>query len=282
MMVGRGSAKVAPARRRTFGVHLVQVVAAVESPRPSVVVELDPTGALTTITRVAGVEQIVAALPQEPALVAVDAPLAVPNETGRRDLDELLAWLDVPVLPVSRRRLNQLHGGLRGEELRAATSGRSELDLVETVPDVTLRLLQWRELGGSADDLQAFRGEWLTARPRPYRPKGTGRARTEGLAPATALLAREVELGGWTPRADDDDWAQIEDAAILDAVLAAYAAWQHEIGRGTRIATTGGVDCVVPGELLLDDRIAVNVARMRATGAAGLAVVSRGAARAAG
>ena len=35
----------------------------------------------------------------EPALVVVDAPLVVPNESGQRDVERILAWCDVPAFP---------------------------------------------------------------------------------------------------------------------------------------------------------------------------------------
>jgi len=235
--------------------------------RPSVVVELDRDGAIVEMTFAATVDEIVDAIDGSAALVALDAPLAVPNARGRRPVDELLGWLDVPVFPMARERLVTVHGGVRGEELAAAAAG-TRAELVETVPDLVLRQLAW-EAEASSVDLATFRARWLGLRPDPYRPKGRGRAKPRGLAPAAALLGRVVDLGGWAPD-PADDWAAIRDAAVLDAVACAHVAWRavFDAPDATARIATGSGDLLLPCDANLAERIEVNVARMAAEGAA--------------
>ncbi len=276
MMVGRGSLEGASTVRRTLGIHLMPVVAAVDSPRPSVIAELDAACRVVDIRAARRVDELLAAVPSDPALIAIDAPTAVPNERGQRDVDLLLAYVDVPVFPASRARLEQVAGGLRGEELRAAIAAiRPDGDVVEAVPDLVLRLLAWREHPEvHTRDLAIFRGAWLGVRPTPYRPKGTGRGKPAGLAPAYALLARHVDLGGWHPTASGDDWDAIRDAAILDAIACAYSAWCVEYGDATIVAGAGGAVLALPADPMLTARLEVNALRLRAEGRSQLAVRS--------
>lgn len=268
-MVGHGSAAgttdLAGPPRRAVGIHLMPVVGDPDPRRPSVVIELGPDGAIVAETRATTVEEVVAAVGDGPALVAVDAPLAVPNDRGRRPVDELLGWLDVPVFPAARDRLGTVYGGVRGESLAAALAPST--DVVETVPDLVLRQIAWEGRGERAD-LAEFRARWLTLRPAPYRPKGLGRAKPAGLVPAGALLARVVDLGGWAPD-PRDDWAAIRDAAVIDALACAHVAWRGvfgEAGSTIRIGATTH-DLLLPCDVNLDERVRVNVARMADAGA---------------
>ncbi|MGI9538661.1 MAG: hypothetical protein ACR2N6_00760, partial [Miltoncostaeaceae bacterium] len=54
--------------------------------------------------------ELVAHIHDDAALIVVDAPLVIPNTEGRRDLERLLEWCDVPVFPTSIARLTKLHG----------------------------------------------------------------------------------------------------------------------------------------------------------------------------
>jgi predicted nuclease with RNAse H fold len=204
------------------------VLAAVDTPRPSCVVAVDGDGKVVQITTAAADDAIVHAVPGSAAVIAVDAPLSVPNRAGSRPVDQLLAWLDISAFPVSGERLEKVYGGARGprvlEGLRHA--GRR---VVETAPDAVLRELAWEAahpLGTEAQDLAEYRERWPGFRTARYRPKGTGRAVPAGLVPAWTLLSGALDLGGWTPDPKPDDWAAIADAAVLDAVAAAYAAWR--------------------------------------------------------
>ena len=57
----------------------------------------------------------------KPALIAIDAPLIVPNETGRRIPEELTGKLfrqfDAGAHPSNRQRLSLWTGTIRGEEI---------------------------------------------------------------------------------------------------------------------------------------------------------------------
>lgn len=255
---------------RYLGLHLLQGLALVGTRRPSVVAELDGSGRLTGLTECGPDDLVAAAVGDDPGILAVDAPLAVPNVAGRRDAESVLAWLDVPVFPTSRRRLEQVAGGIRGEVLAPALAAPGRL-VVEAVPDLVLRQLMWEERhppGAPALDLGAYREAWLGIRPPRYRPKGSGRARPEGLAEAHAILARVVDMDGWTPRRRDGDWGPIADAAVLDAIACAYAALR--LGSGAEPSLVLGSAerglIVSPADANLLGRAAVNLERLRADG----------------
>jgi hypothetical protein len=253
------------------GLHLLQTLELVDSPRRSAVARLDAEGRLTALDLVAGDEEILAALPASATVLAVDAPLAVPDERGQRDLEKALAWCDVPAFPTSRRRLVQIHGGIRGETLAPRLgAGRR---LVETLPGHVLRQLAWERdhpAGAPPLPLADYRALWLPLRPPEYRPRAGGRAKPAGLLPAHGLLAAVVDLGGWAPDPKGDDWAVIADAARLDAIACAYAAW--------RLATRGDAASVevgtperglvaLPADANLRERLALNLERLRDEGA---------------
>ena len=243
---------------RLVGVHLQQTIDLIDARRPSAVAELNADGALVGLAFAVSDAEIIDAAGGPPALVAVDAPLTVTNETGRRDLDHLLAWCDVPVFPASRRRLTQVHGGIRGPGLRVAATA-AHLDVVETVPDLALRLLSFCDEGGPSGDLAADRARWVGIRPPQFRPKRAGRARAQGILAAAALLRRHVDLGGWAPLAHPDDWSAIRDAAAVDAIACAWVA--HRAAR-----EPGGVlrlgDVLLPVDGHLRTRIEINLARL--------------------
>lgn len=253
-----------------LGLHLQQSLDLVDTPRPSTLAELDAEGALVRLDHLVTDADILDSIGAGPGLVAVDAPLAVPNESGQRDVERLLAWCDIPVFPVSRRRLQQVHRGLRGVALVAALSA-PEVELAETSPDVALRELAWEEAPGALE-LAEYRVRWIAERPPAYRPKGPGRAKPAGIVDAHALLARHVDLHGWVPAESPDDWAAIRDAAVLDAIACAYVAWRavHQPGRVLRIGTAELGEMLLPVDGNLAARIAVNLERMRRDGTVGI------------
>ena len=248
----------------------MQSVDLIGTPRPSVVVELDADGALARLESAAETAAVAAAIGADPAIVVVDAPLAVPTERGQRDVERILAWCDVPAFPVSRARLTSVHGGLRGVDLVEALA--STVTAAETHPDLVLRLLMWEDDGGGAPiDLADYRARWLGVRAPRYRPKGPGRATIAGIVAVTAILARHVDLGGWTPTASDDDWGPIRDAAILDAIICAYVAHRsiHTPKATLTIGTRARGRMVLPVDANLRGRLEATVARLSAEGVIG-------------
>ena len=230
-------------------------------------VELDAAGMIMRVVPIATVPEIVDAIGAEPALVVIDAPLVVPNDSGQRDVERILAWCDVPAFPVSRGRLAKVHGGSRGVEF----GGDLPLGVtaIETHPDLVLRLLMWEDAtGGAPIDLADYRARWLGLRPPTYRPKGPGRANPAGIVAIAAMLARHVDLAGWTPTAPEDDWGPIRDAAILDAVVCAYVA--HRAVYTPRGALTIGTpsrgQMLIPVDANLRGRLEATVARLAAEG----------------
>jgi predicted nuclease with RNAse H fold len=256
---------------RLVGLHLLQPLDLVASARRSALAEVDGSGRLLRLELLGDDEEILAALPAGPALVAVDAPLAVPDETGQRDLERVLSWCDVPLFPVSRRRLRQVYGGARGVALadRLAAHGRT---VVETLPDLILRQLAWERRhppDAPPLDLAEYRAAWLSVRAPAYRPKSAGRARPPGLVPAAALLAGAIDLGGWAPAPDPDDWTALHDAACLDALACACLALRAHRDADALTAAVGSAErgrVVVAADANLRDRIAVNLARLRGEG----------------
>ena len=252
---------------RFLGLHLLQSVELVDSPRPSAVAAVDAEGALQGLTFAARDADVLAALGAPPAVVAVDAPLTVANETGQRDAELILAWCDVPAFPVSRRRLAQVFGGIRGPGLRAAAP--HGIEMVETLPDLVLRLMLYEEAFGAEQvDLLDYRARWLGLRPPVYRPKGAGRARGAGILEAAALVGRHVDLGGWAPSTRTDDWTAIRDAAALDAILCATVARRTSLpGATATIGHPARGALVVPVDANLAARLRVNQARLAGEGA---------------
>ncbi len=232
--------------------------------------EIDPSGRLVRLEILDTDADIESAVPAGPAVFAIDAPLHVPNERGQRTVETLLSWLDMPAFPVSRARMQQVFGGCRGEALRSALTS-PERRLVETLPEAVLRQLSWQR--GRPEDgvplgIAAYRAAWLGTRAPRYRPKGTGRARPDGLVAAADLLSEAVELGDWWPGVPRDDWDAIADAARLDAIACALVA-HRLIHTPEHILILGDEP---PTAILADadmrDRAAINVERMRAEGVA--------------
>jgi len=247
------------------GIHLMPVLDAIGTPRPSCVAGLDAEGSLGLLACVDSDEQLLAALPDGVGVVAVDAPLVVDNPTGQRPVEHLLAWLDAPTFPSSITRLTQVYGGLRGVGLRDRLAPRAER-VVEALPDLVLRELAWEAVHPPADpplELADYRAAWLGIRPPRYRPKGRGRAVPAGRLPAAALLARVIDLAGWLPVAEPDDWQAIADAARLDAIACAYAAWRLAIRpQDTVLIGDPRTPLAVPADANLRARVALHLARL--------------------
>jgi predicted nuclease with RNAse H fold len=257
-----------------LGLHLLQHLDQIGSPRRSVLARLDGDGRLADLATAAGDDEVVALTASTPGgAVVVDAPLAVPTATGRRDVEAVLAWCDVTAFPVSGRRLAQVTGGARGAALAPALA-RPGRWVAEGLPDLVLRQIAWERdhpAGDPALDLAEYRAAWIGVRAPAYRPKGAGRARPAGIAAAWALLAGVVDLGGWTPAADGgDDWRAIADAAAIDAVCCAYAALRVERGEGVLVGTPERGRVAVPVDANLRGRLDLTLTRLRGEGTIGI------------
>lgn len=252
-----------------LGLHLVQHLELVDSPRRSVLVRVDAEGRLRAVHEAAGDHEVVALAAAGGAALVVDAPLAVPEATGRRDAEAVLAWCDVTAFPVSGRRLAQVTGGTRGAALAAALEAPGRT-LAEALPDQVLRQIAWERghpAGAPALDLADYRTAWIPVRAPAYRPKGAGRARPDGIVEAWGLLREVMDLDGWTPGSGADDWAAIADAAVIDALCCAYAGLRVLRGAGVLLGTPERGRIALPVDANLRGRLALTLDRLRAEGA---------------
>jgi predicted nuclease with RNAse H fold len=254
-----------------LGLHLVQGLDMVSTPRRSALARLDDEGRLTALDLAGPDDEIVALVEGDDAVaLVVDAPLEVPDDRGRRDVEAVLAWCDITAFPVSLRRLEKVHGGARGVALAPALD-RPGRALRETIPDAVLRQIAWERehpAGTAPLDLADYRAAWLAVRAPVFRPKGTGRARPEGIVAAWRLLGEVLDLGGWAPGPPSDDWAAINDAARIDALCCAFAARRmHRGGAHAPIGAPGHGRLTLPADANLAGRIALTVERLRGEGA---------------
>lgn len=250
-----------------LGLHLLQSLDLVGSPRRSALARVDAAGRLVSLDLAGGDAEIVGLVETSAGLpLVVDAPLEVPNRTGRRDVEAVLAWCDAPAFPVSQRRLAQVFGGARGVSLMPALAAAAD-PVRETLPDLVLRQIDWERehpAGEPPLDLAEYRAAWLSLRAPSYRPKGVGRARPEGTRAAWALLGRVLDLGGWEPARDPDDWEAIHDAARVDALCCAYAALRMAAPDAhALIGAPGRGTVVIPADANLRGRVELTLARLR-------------------
>lgn len=236
---------------RVAGLHLAQKPGTGQS----VVVEIQGGAALEPRAAESDAE-ILAALPAAPALVVVDAPLAIPNETGKRDLEAVLLWCDIAAFPVARRRIHALYGRARGVEL-AREMERRGLETAETLPDHVTRQLLWeRDRRGKAPlDLGAYRERWP-------------QVRTPDAQTARDLLGEALDLTLYAARGVD---------AERRALSCAYAGWRHLAGLASiDLGTPARGRMLLPADANLAERVAVNVERMRNDGSISIPVPARG------
>lgn len=242
------------------------VLSLIGTPRPSALAEVDADGSLVRLDLLDDDHEILAALQGEPAILTIDAPLHVPNARGRRVIEDLLSWCDIPLLPVARERLERLYGGLRGEALRPALEAAGH-EVWETSPDAVLRELSWEETETGLLDLADYRERWIGLRAPRFRPSLTGRAHPEGVAEAWARALRAVEPSGHVLADGDDDWTHIANAARVDALACAIAALRHRQGTSTRIEAGPVGRMTLPTDANLAGRLALHAERLRAGGA---------------
>jgi predicted RNase H-like nuclease len=174
----------------------------------------------------------------EPAIVAIDAPLAVPNETGSRPCDSHLAAVfarfEAGPYPANRRNLER-YGGLRGEAITRGLEQRGfrhdphlarqarERRVVEVFPHPAIISLFRLD---KTLKCKARRGRDYAHR---WQELVHLRDLMAGLAVATPVLClpddvTRLEIAGRRGRA----FKEAED--LLDALVCAYAAlhaWYH-------------------------------------------------------
>lgn len=250
---------------RAVGIHLNPEMGRDEPPGRSAVAEITSQGALLGVQMCRTDEEICAAVGESPALLVVDAPIAIPDGPGgRRDVEQVLAWLDIPAFPVTRARMEKVHGGARGPALAAALSAHTT---VEGIPDQVLRQLLWERehpIGSAALGLADYRAQWLGVRAPAFRPRG-GRARHDGLAPARDVLADAVDLAAWPAPGRTGDLAALDEAAAIDAAACAITAYRCLHGTAdswARIGTANGGRVLIPACPDLIERAVVNIARL--------------------
>lgn len=238
----------------------------VDPPGRSAVAEIGPTGDLLGVQMCSSNEEIAATVGASPALVVIDAPVMIPPDTnGRRDMEHVLAWLDIPAFPVTPARMVTVHGGARGAIL-AALLPPAQI-VVEGIPDQVIRQLLWErdhEPGSAPLGLAAYRAAWLDVRPPAFRPRG-GRARNDGLIPARMILADGADLSAWPEPERTGDLAALDEAAAIDATACAVTAHRCLHGDGDRWARIGSNDrgvVIIPADPDLIARAEVNIARL--------------------
>ncbi len=257
-------------RLRAVGIHLLQDARLGDAPGRSAVAEITTDNALSGVRMCRSDGEIVEAVGGPAALVLIDAPAVVPDVTGRRDAEHVLAWLDIAAFPVTPSRMDKAYGGARGVALAAALEGAGHV-VAEALPDQVLRQLMW-EQEHPADrpplDLADYRTAWLGVRAPAFRPRG-GRARNDGLEPARAILAGNTDVAGWPPAEREGDLADLDEAAVIDAVACALLAHRCLHAPGDRWALVGDA---AAGRIALAacpemiDRAAINAARLRDEG----------------
>lgn len=257
-----------------LGLHLAQDRRRADGPWRSVLAAVDDEGVLSRLDPLGDDAEIAAAIAGHgPCLLAVDAPLVAPAEGGRRDIERVLGWCDIPCMPVGRRRLVSLTGGVRGEELAAAL-GAAGANPWEGSPDQVLRQLMWERdhPGPGVVPLIEYRSLWPALRAPRYRPKLGGRAHPGGLLAAWSLLAGALDLGGWAPDPTGSDERHIADAARLDALCMALVAHRRGLAppRATGVGTPDRGRMLVATGPELEDRLERTLQRMRAEGDIGI------------
>ena len=258
-----------------MGIHLVQDARQADAPGRSAVAEITPDNALSGVRMCRSDGEIVEAVGPGPALVLVDAPVVVPDVTGRRDAEHVLAWLDIAAFPVTPARMQKAYGGARGVDVGAALAGAGHV-AAEALPDQVLRQLMWEQdhpPGSAPLGLGEYRAEWLGVRAPAFRPRG-GRARNDGLGPARALLDGPCDLGAWPAPERDGDLADLDEAAVIDAVACALLSRRCLDGPGDRWALIGNAGA---GRIALAacpemiERAGINIARLRDEGTINIA-----------
>ena len=200
---------------RVVGIHLLQSLDLVESPRRSAVARLDDAGRLEALALADGDDEVLGRGAGRGRVGRGRRPRPCRTPEGSRDAERVLAWCDVPGLPRPARRLERVFGGARGGLAPALLRrpGRSS----------SRRSPTWccASSSGSGSTPPARPPStspttgpaWLGVRARAYRPQG------RGAGPARRMArAHEPAVGGPRP---------------------------GRLGPGSRTATTGA-RCTMP------------------------------------
>ena len=245
------------------GIHLVEALDLVDSPRRSAVAALDAEGRLAALELVRR-RRLVAPVPPAAGCAALDAPSPCPTRTGSRRRARA-GLVRRPGLPVSRRRLAQLHGGARGVGLAPASPRPAGGCARPSRPGPRASCVGARPPPGRGPrDLGDYRAAgWARAPGLP--PQGRGRARGRAARPAWRLLAEVLDLGGGRRAGGDDGGPRRGPArrALLRLRGAAMA-------RG-EAATVGDARAgrALPAGRQPAGRVALTIARLRAEGPCG-------------
>ena len=200
------------------------------SPRRSAVARLDPEGRLTALDLADADDDLVGpGSAPDRGVLAVDAPLAVPDETGRRDVEARPRLVRRPGLPgvapppgaASRRRPR------RGA--RAARWPRPGASVREALPDLVLRQIAW-ERDHPAGRAAARPGRRTGRRGSACAPRCTAPRAPAGPGPAGLLAGVAPAGGGDRPRRmgagrrRPTTGARSTTPPALDAICCAYTA----------------------------------------------------------
>jgi histidinol-phosphate phosphatase family protein len=192
---------------------------------------LEATGGLGNDDEIVGLVQHALA-EGEPGLVAIDAPLAVPNETGGRPCDREVAAVfrrfEAGPYPANRRTLSR-YGGLRGEAIRHRLESmgfRHSPDVARQAPTRQVIEVFPHPATVALFDLEkTLKYKARKGRSYPQRWQALGRLRQHlnSLAVARPPLhltpgLEKLEIEGLRGKA----FKEVED--LLDAVVCAYSA----------------------------------------------------------
>ena len=256
-----------------LGLHLLQGLDLVASPRRSAVARLDAEGRLTALDLAGADDEVLALLAVDGTAVAGRRrPPRGADESGRRDVEaraRLVRRGRLPgVAPAAGAPCTAAPGASTSRPRSRARAGLC----VEALPDLVLRQIAWERdhpPDAPALDLAEYRAAWIGVRAPVYRPKGTGRARPAGdprrLAPARRR-DRPRRLGARAPgrRLGRHRRRRPHRRPLLRLRRAADDAAAPALSRSGPAA---GLQLAMPADANLRERVAATLARLRAEGA---------------
>ena len=168
------------------------------------------------------------------ALIAIDAPLSVPEDVQTcRECEAVLGRLDLPAYPANRNRFFNDFGGVRGEVLkelfiRTIPSARyvDSLEpmsrnsaIMEIYPYAALKVLHWeRQNCGQIHSIDLFKGMFNRIRVPKYKGAGINKTqRLSGLMENILLIKEVIPSPGNIFRGSRE--LRNEDFNILDPIM---------------------------------------------------------------